>query len=258
MCLGSTAAAQDTVDYYTSPFEVKKILEEHCRSEYSATCLKADVAALVPPISSQRSFRLLPGLVLEMGGFPSALPKAKSIDVGTIDNTLDRYLVKGMDGFINSLTLRVKVMDKSVADAVKRMGITVGQEAMTPDTNDTMPRDNTGRRRRINNALMMGGMVSAGTLLALTMSAVSAMAGKAVLISLISLAMSLMSSRGGGGNDHGGKVSYEIVHTAPQHDDYLTRVWAQTDPVAEAYQHLVKPIAAHLGGKRIGYAGVHR
>uniref|UniRef100_A0A0A9ZAT3 UPF0324 membrane protein tauZ n=1 Tax=Lygus hesperus TaxID=30085 RepID=A0A0A9ZAT3_LYGHE len=236
-----------------------QVLEEHCRTEYSATCLKAEVAALVVPISVPRSFRLLPGLVLEMGGFPSAMPRPSSDDVDVIDHTLDRYLVKGMDGFINSLALRVKVMDRSVADVVRSMGIALGQEVKSSDTNNTLPRaDFTGRRRKLNQALMMGGMVSAGTLLALTMSAVSAMAGKAVLVSLLSLALTLLNGRGGGGsNSSGGKVSYEIVHTVPQHDDVFTNAWANTDPIGEATHHFIKPIVSHLGGRRVGQTDIH-
>ncbi|KAF6208859.1 hypothetical protein GE061_014601 [Apolygus lucorum] len=242
----------------SSSFEVKKVLEEHCRTEYSATCLKADVAALVAPISVPRSFRLLPGLVLEMGGFPSSMPRPPSDDVEVIDRTLNRYLVKGMDGFINSLALRVKVMDRSVADVVRNMGIALGQESQTLDANSTLPRaDFTGRRRKLNQALMMGGMVSAGTLLALTMSAVSAMAGKAVLVSLLSLALTLLNGRGGGGSSSGGKVSYEIVHTVPQHDDIFTKAWANTDPIGEATHHFIKPIVSHLGGRRAGQTDIH-
>lgn len=54
---------------------------------------------------------------------------------------------------------------------------------------------------------MMGGMVSAGTLLALTMSAISALAGKAMLVSLLSLALTMLNGRGGGASSSGGKVS---------------------------------------------------
>lgn len=45
-----------------------------------------------------------------------------------------------MDGFINSLALRVKVVDKSVAEAVRNIGITIAQQALTADSNGTLPR----------------------------------------------------------------------------------------------------------------------
>lgn len=52
--------------------------------------------------------------------------------------------------------------------------------------------------------------MSGGTLLALGMAAIAAMAGKAMMAALLSLMMSAMSSMRGGG-DKGGS-SYEVIH----------------------------------------------
>lgn len=64
-------------------------------------------------------------------------------------------------------------------------------------------------RKRPGNNMMMAGLMSGGSMMALGMSAIAMMAGKALLASLMSLVLSAMAAMKGGG---GGKSSYEVVH----------------------------------------------
>jgi hypothetical protein len=77
----------------------------------------------------------------------------------------------------------------------------------------------TGRRKRFGHHMMMAGMMSGGSMMALAMSAIAMMAGKALMTALLSLMMSAMMTMGGGmgggmgGNKGGGGTTYEIIHT---------------------------------------------
>ncbi|XP_024085824.1 uncharacterized protein LOC106669282 isoform X2 [Cimex lectularius] len=202
------------------------MMDMQCRKEYSITCLKLDLAALVPGLSVARKYKLLPGLTLEFGGFETKEPGGK-LPLEAAEPVLDRYLIKGLDAFMNSIAIRVNVMDKAVAERVNNIGHTFvsGVEKYEDDFG-------RGRKKKINHALLMGGMISAGTLLALTMSTISAMAGKAILVSLLSLALTMMTNKANGGDSgaaagSNAKTTYEIItHTMP-HDEYTNRHWAQ-------------------------------
>lgn len=60
--------------------------------------------------------------------------------------------------------------------------------------------------------MLAAGLFSGGTLLALAMSALAALAGKALMTALLSLLLSALAAlRGSGGGGGGGKTTYEII-----------------------------------------------
>lgn len=69
-----------------------------------------------------------------------------------------------------------------------------------------------GRRKRFGSHMMMAGLMSGGSMMALAMSAIAMMAGKALMMSLLSLMMTGMMSMGKGGGGGGEKTTYEIIH----------------------------------------------
>lgn len=59
---------------------------------------------------------------------------------------------------------------------------------------------------------MTAGLFSGGTLMAVGMSALAALAGKALMTALLSLMLSALAAmRGGGDSGGGGKTTYEII-----------------------------------------------
>lgn len=70
-----------------------------------------------------------------------------------------------------------------------------------------------GRRRKTGlGGLMTAGLFSGGTLMAVGMSALAALAGKALMTALLSLMLSALAAmRGGGSSGGSSKTTYEIV-----------------------------------------------
>lgn len=97
------------------------MLEEKCTKEYSLTCLKLDLARLIPSLGARRSYRIFPGLVVEAGGFRSKVV-GSGLPPEAVEPAIDLYLSHGLDSFMDSLSLNIKVMDRSVVDKVKDIG----------------------------------------------------------------------------------------------------------------------------------------
>ncbi|KAK9502021.1 hypothetical protein O3M35_012631 [Rhynocoris fuscipes] len=241
-----TSADDSNNSTKVTPLEVKKMLEEKCSKEYSLTCMKLDLAAYVPLLSNHRTYRLLPGLIIESGGYKSKIVGSR-LPVEAVEPALDMYLVHGLDSFMDSISLKIKVMDRKIVDKVKDIGFKVFNATSVTSLKEDDQQEARGRKKKLNHALLVGGMVSAGTLLALTMSAISAMAGKALLASILSLALTLMNRNGGGGGGAqgggggGGKTTYEIItHSVPHHEhDYNRHTWSAEPATAqEAYQYV--------------------
>ncbi|XP_014293204.1 uncharacterized protein [Halyomorpha halys] len=179
-----------------------------CYKNYDTLkCFKTLAACLVPAIAIPRKLDFWPGMSLVTGGFQAE-------DLSSSE-ALDGYLIKALQSFLTSFSLQIQVLEQDVANGVGRIGramVDIGEEEVR------------SRRKRVNNAILLGGLLSAGTMLALIMAGISAMAGKALVMSLVSSGMVMMMNKNNGnGGGNGGanypRTSYEIIHTIPHEDD---------------------------------------
>ncbi|KAG8328193.1 hypothetical protein J6590_000850 [Homalodisca vitripennis] len=201
-------------------------LQELCLSKHVVSCVKLSVVRALDRLSRLPSLELLPGLTVR-GDMMSLQDLPKDITAGQVDDALLRSLTR----YLSSLSLTVRVLDGGVVQRIREMG-----EALTR-TGQAEESSATGRRRRTGSTMMMAGMMSGGTMMALGMSAIAAMAGKALMTALLSLMLSAMSAMRGSGGGADGKTTYEVIHAA--HDIKHRSIEAMEADTSASYPYFM-------------------
>jgi hypothetical protein len=174
--------------------DFKRSLQRDCSKSYTTTCMKLDLVSWVERLSEDDNYQVMPGV--------SLVREADSARSNTADLVaelardfpndaearLDAFLLKKVTNYLNSHTIRVRLFDddKNVVSARKK--------------------DKGG----------MGGVMAAmlmmkGTMGALAMGGLAALAGKALMTGLMALMLSAivgLKSLAGGGHK---QTTYEIV-----------------------------------------------
>lgn len=182
--------------------DFKKSLNKDCASTYSSTCLKLDIVNWVEKLNEEDDYALLPGVSLVREGNTSA--KANTAEIvaelarefpNDPDARLDAFLMKKVTGYLNSHAIKLNLFDpNSVESARKSSGFGGGKKG----------------GGGLGMILAAGAMMK-GTLMALALGALAALAGKALMTGLISLMLSAiigLKSLSGGGHK---QTTYEIV-----------------------------------------------
>ncbi|KAG8328195.1 hypothetical protein J6590_000852 [Homalodisca vitripennis] len=180
------------------------MLLKRCSHHYSVACLKLDLARMVDRLSgSPASFQLLPGVSLTSHNItPSAdlsAELAQALARDNSHNSLDDFLLSKVNHYIGSLTLSVKLAEPAALFSSKGISSNAGSDE--------------ARRRKngLSGSLMTAGLFSGGTLMAVGMSALAALAGKALMTALLSLMLSAMAALRGGGDSGHKSTTYEII-----------------------------------------------
>ncbi|KAK9692593.1 Protein of unknown function (DUF1676) [Popillia japonica] len=205
--------------------DFKKSLKKDCATTYSATCLKLDIVNWVEKLNEEDDYTLIPGVSLVREGNASA--KANTAEVvaelarefpNDPDARLDAFLMKKVTGYLNSHAIKLNLFDpNSVETARKGGGGGFGGGGGGKKGGGGL------------GMLLAAGAMMKGTLMALALGALAALAGKALMTGLISLMLSAiigLKSLSGGGSK---QTTYEIVakpiyshsnsHSA-SHEDY--------------------------------------
>lgn len=190
--------------------DYRKLLNKDCSKYYSAKCLKLDVVTWLEKLNENGSYSVYPGIsiVRENGSASSNTADIVSVLARDYpndpDSRLDAFLVKKVHDFLSSHSIKMELFKKdSIATARKKGG-------------------GGGGGGLLALGAMMGGSVGA-----LALAGLAAIAGKALMTALISLLLSALAGLKGGGG--GGKTTYEViskpVHTyssshSSGHEDY--------------------------------------
>ncbi|BES96516.1 Protein of unknown function (DUF1676) [Nesidiocoris tenuis] len=205
--LGSVNASfQDPDDNRTSINDlpnytdsVKEAMITECKGGYSPNCLKL---GLIRVISRSGSFSLpvLPGVSISSDGLRDSETPADEPGANLVAHPekIDHLLLDRVSGYLGTLSLNMRVLEKnaplSFAKSILGDGITA-----------------TGRRKGgYRGPLLAAGLMAGGTTLAMGMAALAALAGKALMASLLALMLAAISAlKGSGGGSE--KTTYEIV-----------------------------------------------
>ncbi|XP_022184271.2 uncharacterized protein LOC111043593 [Nilaparvata lugens] len=182
---------------------------EECKNENFATCLKMKlVTTLDSAVRSVRRISLLEGVALVRDDDPSvmaappvtreqldsSLPRA----LDQRDDTLDALIFDKLMQVFHTHSLQFKLLDDNSARSF-------GWEA------------EGARKRKGLNSLLLVAMLLGGTMIPLKFGALALLAGKALIISKLALALALivgLKKLVGGGGGH--ETSYQVV-TVPGH-----------------------------------------
>lgn len=172
----------------------KRALVKDCVNSYSVTCLKLDIVSWVDTLNEEGDYNVLPGVTLVK---ENASAPANTADIvaelarefpNDADARLDAFLLKKVSGFLSSHSIKVHLFD--------------GQNQVTA-------RGKGGKKGGYGYLLAAGAMMK-GTMMAVALGALAALAGKALMTGLISLMLSAIigiKSLAGGGKS----TTYEIV-----------------------------------------------
>ncbi|VVC33470.1 Protein of unknown function DUF1676 [Cinara cedri] len=94
-----------------------------CANNYTMTCVKRDVLALLDALDGERSYEIYPGITIYQRRSP-APSRNESLDAAN-STRLDYLIAKRLDGYADSVDLRVRLLDPINATAARSVGHTV-------------------------------------------------------------------------------------------------------------------------------------
>lgn len=181
--------------------DFKRSLSRDCANSYSATCLKLDIVSWVDKLNEEDNYNVLPGVSVIK---ENASARANTADMvaelardfpNDPEARLDAFLMKKVTGYLSSHSIRLNLFDAQNAVTGRGKGGGLGG----------------GGKKGGMGVLLAAAAMMKGTLMALALGALAALAGKALMTGLISLMLSgiigLKSLAGGGGK----QTTYEIV-----------------------------------------------
>nr|BAN21330.1 unkown protein [Riptortus pedestris] len=172
---------------------IKQVMSRECSGPYSPNCMKLGLLRILSK-AGDGEVALFPGISLSWVRPDLQLEQNQLQD----SQTLDSVLINHLADLLSNLTLSVRVVNKETPLALANALL-----SQTPVA--------TGRRKdRYGGALAAAGLMSGGTMVAVAMSGLAAMAGKALMASLLALMLSAISALRGNG-DGDSKNTYEIV-----------------------------------------------
>lgn len=186
--------------------DFKRSLSRDCANSYSPTCLKLDIVSWVDKLNEEDNYSVLPGVSVVR---ENASARANTADMvaelardfpNDPEARLDAFLMKKVAGYLNSHSIRLNLFDSQNGVSGRKGGGGLGGGG-----------GGGGKKGGMGGMLLAAGAMMKGTLMALAMGALAALAGKALMTGLISLMLSaiigLKSLAGGGGK----QTTYEIV-----------------------------------------------
>ncbi|CAG9760732.1 unnamed protein product [Ceutorhynchus assimilis] len=181
--------------------EFQKSLSKNCDDSYSLTCLKLDLVSWVDKLSENEDLSVLPGVSIvreknsvspSTGDIVTELAREFPDDPNA---RLDAFLLKKVTGFLNNHSVKLNLW-KSAAES---------ESAGT-----ARKKDKKGGDGGMGMILAAGAMMK-GTLFALALGGLAALAGKALMTGLISLLLSAIVGLKSLSSGGGGHSTYEVV-----------------------------------------------
>ncbi|KAF7279553.1 hypothetical protein GWI33_007072 [Rhynchophorus ferrugineus] len=181
--------------------ENPKTFTKNCNSAYSLTCLKLDLVSWVDKLNEDDDYNVLPGVSIVKENNTASTNTAELVaELGREfpddpEARLDAFLMKKVTGFINNHSIKLNFWKEQEGEARRRGG--GGGFGGGKGGGGGM------------GYLLAAGAMMKGTLFALAMGGLAALAGKALMAAMISLLLSAISALKGSGSS--GKTTYEVV-----------------------------------------------
>jgi len=202
---GDTTEKSERSDY-------KRSFAKDCATSYSTTCLKMDVIQWIDKLNDNDDMSVIPGVsVIRENSAAGAGARANTADIvaelardfpNDADSRLDGYLIKKVTDYLNSHSIKLNLFDANSAVSARKGGGGGGLGGGGGGGG--------GKKGGMGGMLLAAGAMMKGTLMALALGALAALAGKALMTGMISLMLSAiigLKSLAGGGK----QTTYEIV-----------------------------------------------
>ncbi|XP_017770591.1 PREDICTED: uncharacterized protein LOC108558254 [Nicrophorus vespilloides] len=203
--LGLSLVSAEETTTKSDRSETKRAFARDCASTYSTTCLKLDIVSWIDKLNENDDYSVIPGVsvVRENGS-----ARANTADMvaelardfpNDPDARLDAYLMNKVTGYLNSHSIKLNLFDTTSAVSARKGSGGLGGGG------------GGGKKGGMGGMLLAAGAMMKGTLMALALGALAALAGKALMTGLISLMLSAiigLKSLASGGHK---QTTYEIV-----------------------------------------------
>lgn len=199
--LGLSLCEDTTSSEKSERSDHKKSLVKDCANSYTATCLKLDIVSWVDKLNEEGDYNVLPGVTVVK---ENVSVQANTADIvaelardfpNDPEARLDAFLMKKVTGFLSSHSIKLNLFDPQNGITARKGGGGGG---------------GGGKKGGGLGMLLAAGAMMKGTMMALALGALAALAGKAMMTGLMSLMLSAvigLKSLAGGGKS----TTYEIV-----------------------------------------------
>lgn len=201
--VGYVHTEETTVKSDKSDF--KRSLSRDCANSYSPTCLKLDIVSWVDKLNEEDDYSVLPGVTVVR---ENASARANTADMvaelardfpNDPEARLDAFLMKKVAGYLNSHSIKLNLYDAQNAITGRGRGGGGGGGGLG------------GGKKGGMGAILAAAAMMKGTLMALALGALAALAGKALMTGLISLMLSAIIGLKSLAGGQGKQTTYEIV-----------------------------------------------
>lgn len=97
-----------------------------CADNYTMTCVKRDVLALLDALDGERKYEIYPGFTIFQRRSATGPLLSKNDSADPVDSgRLDRLIAKRLDGYADSVDLRVRLLDPIGSAVARSVGHTV-------------------------------------------------------------------------------------------------------------------------------------
>ncbi|XP_044755173.1 uncharacterized protein LOC123314119 [Coccinella septempunctata] len=171
-------------------------LSRDCGNSYSMTCLKLDVVSFVDKLNEEEQFSVFPGISLVKENSTAQANTADMVSElarefpNDAEARLDAFLLRKIGGYLSSHSIRLNLWNPSTSDVAEGRG--------------------KDKKNGMAYILAAAAMMK-GTLMALAMGGLAALAGKALMTGMISLLLSAIIGLKSLTSSGGKQTTYEIV-----------------------------------------------
>ncbi|XP_060529421.1 serine, glycine and glutamine-rich protein-like [Cylas formicarius] len=203
LVLGGTLSAEPAVKGDRGEF--KRSFSKNCDTSYTVTCFKLDIVSWVDKLNENDDYAVLPGVSIVRENSTDGSNTADIVaDLARDfpndpDARLDVFLMKKVTGFMNSHSIKLKLWNNNEGIGARKGGGGGGFGGGG---------GKGGGGGGMGAVLAMGAMMK-GALMSMALAGLAAIAGKALMLAMMSLVLSLLAGLKGGGG--GGKTTYEVV-----------------------------------------------
>lgn len=185
-----------------------------CANSYTTTCLKLDLVSWVDKLNEEENYSVLPGVSVIRENATARLNTADIVAElarefpNDLDARLDAFLFKKVTSYLNSHSIQFNLLNRDATESARRGGGGGGQSGLGGGGGGG--KGGSGGGGGGYGGMLMAGAMMKGTILALALGGIAAIAGKALMAGLLSLLLSAVI--GIKALTHQGKqTTYEIV-----------------------------------------------
>lgn len=197
--------------------DLKQLMWRKCANKGYMTCVKLAVVQMVDRLDQTKdsNYQILPGITIihssdanETATQDVLTRNSDSITRNNISEVLDQYLMGKVATYLENLSLNVKILDDGVVSDIKTMSSNAVDQPASGDIATGRAKSKKGGSKE---HFMMAALASGATLIALAFKTIALLAGKALITSLISLAIAAASAFKGHHHSEPKSTTYEIV-----------------------------------------------